>query len=95
LRLTFGVKGLGKSFGLAGWTLIYVLISQLGYLVTVNVATAAAVRNAQAGIEAGVGFTPYTSAYYVMLLPLFDCDDFNYYRFAATPFSPCNREKIR
>jgi putative peptidoglycan lipid II flippase len=69
LRLTFGVKGLGKSFGLAGWTLIYVLISQLGYLVTVNVATAAAVRNAQAGIEAGVGFTPYTSAYYVMLLP--------------------------
>ena len=69
LRLTLGVKGLGKSFGLAGWTLIYVLISQLGYLVTVNVATAAAVRNAQAGIEAGVGFTPYTSAYYVMLLP--------------------------
>ena len=69
LRLTFGVKGLGKSFGLAGWTLIYVLISQLGYLVTVNVATAAAVRNAQAGVAAGVGFTPYTSAYYVMLLP--------------------------
>lgn len=69
LRLAFGVKGLGKSFGLAGWTLIYVLISQLGYLVTVNVATAAAVRNAQAGIAAGVGFTPYTSAYYVMLLP--------------------------
>jgi len=27
LRLTFGVKGLGKSFGLAGWTLVYVLIS--------------------------------------------------------------------
>lgn len=69
LSLVFGVKGLGKSFGLAGWTLVYVLISQLGYLVTVNVATAAAVRNAQAGIESGVGFTPYTSAYYVMLLP--------------------------
>jgi putative peptidoglycan lipid II flippase len=69
LRLAVGVRGLGKSFGLAGWTLIYVLISQLGYLVTVNVATAAAVRNAKAGIEAGVGFTPYTSAYYVMLLP--------------------------
>ncbi len=69
LRLVFGVKGLGKSFGLAGWTLIYVLISQLGYLVTVNVATSAAVRNAQAGSESGVGFTPYTSAYYVMLLP--------------------------
>jgi putative peptidoglycan lipid II flippase len=65
----FGVQGLGKSFGLAGWTLVYVLVSQLGYLVTVNVATSAAVRSAQAGITTGVGFTPYTSAYYIMLLP--------------------------
>ena len=69
IRPIFGVKGLGKSFSLAGWTLVYVLISQLGYLVTVNVATAAAVRSAKAGIETGVGFTPYTSAYYIMLLP--------------------------
>lgn len=69
LRPMIGVQGLGKSFGLAGWTLIYVLVSQLGYLVTVNVATSAAVRSAQAGITTGVGFTPYTSAYYIMLLP--------------------------
>ena len=69
LRPMWGVQGLGKSFGLAGWTLIYVLISQLGYLVTVNVATSAAVRSAKAGITTGVGFTPFTSAYYIMLLP--------------------------
>jgi putative peptidoglycan lipid II flippase len=69
LRPMFGLQGLGKSFGLAGWTLIYVLISQLGYLVTVNVATSAAVRSAQAGVTTGVGFTPFTSAYYIMLLP--------------------------
>ena len=69
LRPMLGVRGLGKSFGLAGWTLIYVLISQLGYLVTVNVATSAAVRSAQAGVTTGVGFTPFTSAYYIMLLP--------------------------
>ena len=69
LRPMFGVHGLGKSFGLAGWTLVYVLVSQIGYLVTVNVATSAAVRSAQAGITTGVGFTPYTSAYYIMLLP--------------------------
>jgi putative peptidoglycan lipid II flippase len=49
--------------------LVYVLISQLGYLITVNVATSAAVRSAQAGITTGVGFTPFTSAYYIMLLP--------------------------
>jgi putative peptidoglycan lipid II flippase len=69
LRPIFGVSGLGKSFSLAGWTLVYVLISQIGYLITVNVATSAAVRSAQAGITTGVGFTPFTSAYYIMLLP--------------------------
>jgi putative peptidoglycan lipid II flippase len=69
LKVRFGFKGLGKSFGLAGWTLIYVLISQLGYLVTVNVATSAAVRSAENGIATGVGFTPFTSAYFIMLLP--------------------------
>ena len=45
------------------------MISQLGYLVTVNVATSAAVRSAQEGIKTGVGYTPYTYAYFVMLLP--------------------------
>ncbi|MEJ6606960.1 MAG: murein biosynthesis integral membrane protein MurJ [Candidatus Planktophila sp.] len=69
LRPILGVAGLGKSFSLAGWTLVYVFISQLGYLITVNVATSAAVRSAQAGITTGVGFTPFTSAYYIMLLP--------------------------
>jgi putative peptidoglycan lipid II flippase len=69
IRPNFGVHGLGKSFNLAGWTLIYILISQLGYLVTVNVATSAAVRSAQEGITDGVGYTPYTFAYFVMLLP--------------------------
>jgi len=69
IRPRWGFAGLGKSFGLAGWTLLYVLISQLGYLVTVNVATSAAVRSAQDGISRGVGFTPYTYAYFVMLLP--------------------------
>ena len=69
LRVKFGLHGLGKSFSLAGWTLVYVLISQHGYLVTVNVATSAAVRSAQEGVTTGVGFTPFTSAYYIMLLP--------------------------
>lgn len=69
LRIKFGLHGLGKSFSLAGWTLVYVLISQLGYLVTVNVATSAAVRSSQEGVTTGVGFTPFTAAYYIMLLP--------------------------
>jgi putative peptidoglycan lipid II flippase len=69
LRFQLGFSGLGKSFKLAGWTLVYVVISQLGYLVTVNVATSAAIRSAQEGITRGVGFTPYSNAYLIMLLP--------------------------
>lgn len=65
----FGLKGLGKSFSLAGWTLIYVLISQLGYLVTVNISTSAAVRSAEEGIKTGVGFTPFSNAFLIMMLP--------------------------
>ena len=69
LKIKFGLHGLGKSFSLAGWTLVYVLISQLGYLVTVSVATSAAIRSAKAGIDTGVGITPFQNAYYVMMLP--------------------------
>lgn len=69
LRPKFGLAGLGKSFSLAGWTLVYVLISQLGYLVTVNVSTSAAVRSAKEGISTGVGFTPFGNAYLIMMLP--------------------------
>ena len=69
IRPQLGLHGLRKSFHLAGWTLLYVLISQLGYLVTVNIATSAAVRSAKEGIKNGVGYTPYTYAYSIMLLP--------------------------
>ena len=69
IRPKWGVAGLGKSFSLAGWTLVYVLISQIGYLITVNVATTAAVESAKAGIATGVGFTPFKNAYLIMLLP--------------------------
>ncbi len=69
IRPKWGVAGLGKSFSLAGWTLLYVLISQIGYLITVNVATTAAVDSAKAGITTGVGFTPFKNAYLIMLLP--------------------------
>ena len=48
---------------------MYVLISQIGYLITVNVATTAAVNSAKAGITMGVGFTPFKNAYLIMLLP--------------------------
>lgn len=61
--------GLDKALKLASWAFIFVLISQLGFLVTVNLATRAAVLAQEQGIDYGVGYTPYANAYLVMLLP--------------------------
>ena len=61
--------GLDKAMRLAGWAFIFVLISQIGFLITVNLATRAAVLAQEQGIDYGVGYTPYANAYLVMLLP--------------------------
>ena len=58
-----------NSFKLAGWSFLYAIISQLSYLVTVNLATSAAVKAAAAGVSTGVGFTPYANAYLILILP--------------------------
>jgi len=61
--------GLDKAMRLASWAFIFVLISQIGFLITVNLATRAAVLAQGQGIDYGVGYTPYANAYLVMLLP--------------------------
>ncbi len=58
-----------KSLHLATWTLAFAAISQLSYLVTVNLSTSAAVRAAKAGIATGVGYTPYGNAFLILMLP--------------------------
>ena len=71
LRLDFSWRGFGldKSLKLGGWTFISILISQLGFLATVNLATRAAVNAANSSIPYGVGYTPYANAYLILLLP--------------------------
>ena len=61
--------GLDKAIRLASWMFLFVLISQLGFLVTVNLATRAAVAAEAAGVSYGVGYTPYANAYLILLLP--------------------------
>jgi len=71
LRLRFDWRNsqIIKSFSLAGWSFVYAAISQLSYLVTVNLATSAAVESAASGVTTGVGFTPYANAYLILILP--------------------------
>jgi putative peptidoglycan lipid II flippase len=56
-RLDLRHPGLRTAMRLAGWTLLYVLVSQLGYLMVVNLATAT------------TAYTIYTYAYQVFQLP--------------------------
>jgi putative peptidoglycan lipid II flippase len=71
LRPRFGFRGagLGTAGRLARWTVLFVLVNQLGYLVIVNLATAAGASAARAGADHGAGYTPYNAAYLLFLLP--------------------------
>jgi putative peptidoglycan lipid II flippase len=61
--------GLNKSIRLAGWSVIYALITQIGFLITVNLGTRITKEADQANLGFGAGFTPYQNAYLVFLLP--------------------------
>jgi len=67
-RLDLRGSGLGRAGGLATWTLLFVLVNQAGYLVIVRLATTAG-KAAQAVVDYGAGYTPYTYAYLFFVLP--------------------------
>jgi putative peptidoglycan lipid II flippase len=48
---------------------LFAAISQISYLVTVNLSTGAAVKSIKNGIETGVGFTPFSNALLIYMLP--------------------------
>lgn len=70
----FRGAGLGKSITLGSWTLLYALITQIGFAITVNLGTrttkeAATLANDSSLLTSGLGFTPYQNAYLIFLLP--------------------------
>ncbi|MFM9015401.1 MAG: murein biosynthesis integral membrane protein MurJ [Candidatus Nanopelagicus sp.] len=69
LRFDWADSQIIKSFKLAGWSFAFALISQLSYLVTISIATSAAVRSLSDGVLTGVGYTPYSNAYLILILP--------------------------
>jgi putative peptidoglycan lipid II flippase len=70
-KTRFDLRGVGlrNAYRAAAWTVLFVLINQIGYLVIVQLATAAGAQASTAGLDVGVGFTPYTKAHLIMLLP--------------------------
>ena len=66
---TSAASGLGKAGELARWTLLFVLVNQLAYVVIVNLAPRADARGRQGRPDYGVGFTAYANAYLIFILP--------------------------
>jgi len=67
-RFDFRGAGLGKARDLAKWSLLFVLVNQLAYVVIVNLA-ARVDKEAQDAISYGVGYTAYAYAYLTFILP--------------------------
>ncbi|HEY9524306.1 MAG TPA: murein biosynthesis integral membrane protein MurJ [Thermopolyspora sp.] len=68
-RLGWRDSGLGELAQLGAWTLAYVGINQLQFVITTNLATGAGVQAARSGVEYGAGWTPYNYAYQLFQLP--------------------------
>ncbi|GAA4640373.1 hypothetical protein GCM10023196_105610 [Actinoallomurus vinaceus] len=68
-RFDFRREELAPVGGMALWTLLYVAIQQVGFVVNTNIANSAGQRGADKGIPYGVGLTPWTNAYLLFQLP--------------------------
>jgi putative peptidoglycan lipid II flippase len=66
-RFDFRGKGLGKARDLAKWTLLFVLVNQLAYLVVMNLASNAG--KVAATTHEGAGPFTYSSAFLIFILP--------------------------
>jgi putative peptidoglycan lipid II flippase len=68
-RFDFRRAELTSIWGMASWTLLYVLAQQVALLVYTNLANAAGARGDAENIGYGVGLTPWTNAYAFFQLP--------------------------
>ncbi len=62
-------QGLGKAVALARWTIFFVAVNQLAYLVITRLANTAGARNAATGTAAPQGSYVYSSAHLMFILP--------------------------
>ncbi len=72
VRPRFDVRGtgLGRTLSLGGWTVAFVIVNQIAYTVVVRIASSGTAEAATgAGTAAGAGYTIYSSAFLVMMVP--------------------------
>lgn len=69
LRRDLRGHGLGKAGRLGGWTVAFVVLNQLVYLVVVNLASGASGAALASGSADGGGYTVYSFAFLLLLVP--------------------------
>ncbi|WP_026128578.1 murein biosynthesis integral membrane protein MurJ [Nocardiopsis halophila] len=68
-RLDLRGSGLGEALRTAGWMFLYTVTTQVGFLITTNIATRAGSESVQEGYGVGAGLTAYNYAYQLFQLP--------------------------
>ncbi|MDJ0381818.1 murein biosynthesis integral membrane protein MurJ [Streptomyces sp. G-G2] len=68
-RFDWRGNGLGRPLRNAGWLVLLVLTNQLAYWVVTRLSTAAGQRAAEAGQAGGAGYTAYSNAYQLWIVP--------------------------
>lgn len=68
-RFDFRRAELTQMWGMASWTLLYVLAQQIALVVYTNLANAAGARGVREHLDRGVGLTPWSNAYAFFQLP--------------------------
>ena len=68
-RFDFKGTGLGHTGRLAIWTVLFVVVNQLAYLVVTRIAVAGSAQVAVDGDQVGLGATVYQSAFLVIMVP--------------------------
>lgn len=68
-RFDWRGSGIARPLRAAGWTLALVLANQIAYWVVTRLSTSAGVRAAAEGVTEGVGYTAYSNAYQLWVVP--------------------------
>jgi putative peptidoglycan lipid II flippase len=72
-RFDFRHSGLGHTLRLGTWTVLFVIVNQIAYTVVVRLASSGTANAAGAcgtsGPDAGTGYTVYSNAFLVMMVP--------------------------
>ena len=69
LRFDLKGKGLTRSARMAGWSLAFVLVNQLWFVLVTRITTGAQAQATSQGLTEGIGITPYMSAFLIFQVP--------------------------